>query len=89
MAVRSEILLLDRGGRGLDVGREPLQAFEETFAGGSAAGHHEPELVLELVELECLGDLLWVHRCMVVGRSASISVGRGAPGEKGVLTDRP
>jgi len=40
-------LLLNRGGRRLDVGGEPLQAVEETLAGGGAAGHDEPDLVLE------------------------------------------
>lgn len=58
---RLELLLLDRRRRRLDVGGEPLQTLEKTLAGGGTAGHNVPELVLEFVEFEGLGDLLWVH----------------------------
>ena len=38
-----------------------MQTLEKTLAGGGTAGHNVPELVLEFVEFEGLGDLLWVH----------------------------
>ena len=38
-----------------------MQTLEKTLAGGGTAGHDVPELVLEFVEFEGLGDLLWVH----------------------------
>src|SRR6478609_5345732 len=54
-------LLLGRRRRGLDVVGQPGQTLEQTLAGGGAAGHDVPDLVLELGELESLRDFLGLH----------------------------
>lgn len=56
--VLSYHLFLDGSSRGLDVVGEPGQAFQQTLTTGGAAGHDIPDLVLELGELESVGDFL-------------------------------
>ena len=54
---RGEEFLLLRRRRGcLNVVGQPSKTLEETLARGRATGHDVPDLVLELGELESLGD---------------------------------
>lgn len=55
------VLLLGRRGRGLDVVGQPGQAFEQTFSRGGARRHDVPDLVLKLVQLQRVGNFLWLH----------------------------
>jgi hypothetical protein len=59
----SEALLLYRRRGGLDVVREPSETFEQAFTGRGTTGHHVPDLVLELGELEGFGHFLGFHGC--------------------------
>jgi hypothetical protein len=74
-------LLLDRRGRCLDIVGQPGQTLEKTLAVGRARGHDVPDLVLELGELQRLGDFLRCHGYKGVSKHEERGELRGGEGE--------